>query len=95
MEWVLFAISIPTVLYIPAVLVLAWRIKRAPRPVTRAWLAQLKCSLDLVCTSLMGVPQGHPASAFGPLNLVCARLLAGLWLWVAQLRAQLETHQSN
>ncbi len=105
MDWILFAISMTTFLYIPVVAGRAYQLKRTPRPYPATWLKHYLRSIEyiraslwasgflLVTNALVFFPaifiegtQGHLATLFGMLNLVCAIVLHGVWRWASLLK---------
>ncbi len=105
MDWILFAISMTTFLYIPVVAGRAYQLKRTPRPYSAAWLKHYLHSIEHIRASLWvsgfllgtnalmffpaiftGGTQGHLATIFGLLNLVCAIILYGVWRWAGLLK---------
>ncbi|HET8840760.1 MAG TPA: hypothetical protein VFN35_04800 [Ktedonobacteraceae bacterium] len=52
MEWIVLAISLTTLLYVPVVAVRASQLKRMPRPYPAGWLKQYVRALERIRTSL-------------------------------------------
>jgi hypothetical protein len=52
MDWILLAISLTTLLYVPAVAILAYQLKRAPQPCSSAWRERYIRSVGQMRSSL-------------------------------------------
>lgn len=105
MEWIILAISLTTLIYVPAVAALAYQLKQKPQPYSSTWLKRYLRSVEQMRSSLwisffilgsnalifflpalMGGPQGHLATIFGLLDLVCALVLYGVRKWAGRLQ---------